>query len=138
MISNLRFDYPKLVSCWNLLWIPHIKREFDTFWPMHYTPNIIIPTLSLLGRPTPNKDFEMVQGYKISLKKIYKDVRIAMDIHEKFGAFVQSINNFLDPLAIDEQVFMDLITLWGYHCGDSIHLSTLATRLFSGCQFLII
>lgn len=78
---------------------------------MHYTPNIIIPTLSLLGRPTPNKDFEMVQGYKIALKKIYKDVRIAMDIHEKFGAFVQSINNFLDPLAIDEQVFMDLITL---------------------------
>ena len=57
--------------------------------------------LSLPGRTTPNKDSEVVQGYKIALRKIYRDVGIAMEVREEFGAFVQSTSNFSDPLAMD-------------------------------------
>ena len=58
--------------------------------------------LSLLGRIAPNKDSEVVQGYKTTLRKIYRDVGIALEVREEFGAFVQSTGNFLDPLAMDD------------------------------------
>jgi hypothetical protein len=35
---------------------------------------------SLPGRTTQNKDSEVVQGYKTALRKIYKDVGIAMEV----------------------------------------------------------
>jgi hypothetical protein len=40
----------------------------------------------------------VVQGYKTTLRKIYRDVEMAMEVREEFGAFVQSIGNFSDPL----------------------------------------
>jgi hypothetical protein len=95
--------------------------------PKYYHSRI----LSLPGRTAPNKDFEVVQGYKTALRKIYRDVGMAMEVREEFGAFVQSTGNFSDPLAMDDRGHMDPITWWGFHGGDSIHLSTLATRLLS-------
>ena len=95
--------------------------------PKYYHSKI----LSLPGRTAPNKDSEVVQGYKTALRKIYRDVGIAMEVHAEFGAFVQSTGNFSDPLAMDDRGHMDPITWWGYHGGDNIHLSTLATRLLS-------
>ena len=87
--------------------------------------------LSLPGRTAPNKDSEVVQGYKTALRKIYRNVGIALEVREEFGAFVQSTGNFSDPLAMDDRGHLDPITWWGFHGGDSIHLSTLATRLLS-------
>jgi hypothetical protein len=95
--------------------------------PKYYHSKI----LSLPGRTTPNKDSEVVQGYKTALRKIFRDVGIAMEVREEFGAFVQSTGNFSDPLAMDDRGHMDPITWWGFHGGDSVHLSTLATRLLS-------
>jgi hypothetical protein len=73
----------------------------------------------------------VVQGYKTALRKIFRDVGIAMEVREEFGAFVQSTGNFSDPLAMDDRGHMDPITWWGFHGGDRVHLSTLATRLLS-------
>ena len=73
----------------------------------------------------------MVQGYKTALKKIYRNVGIAMEVREEFGGFVQSTGNFSDPVAMNDRGHPDPITWWGFHGGDSIHLSTLATRLLS-------
>jgi hypothetical protein len=93
--------------------------------PKYYHSKI----LSLPGRTTPNKDSEVVQGYKITLRKIYRDVGIAMEVYEEFGAFVQSTCNFSNPLAIGDWGHLDPITWWGFHGRDSIHLLTLATML---------
>ena len=87
--------------------------------------------LSLPGRTAPNKDSEVVQGYKTALRKIYRDVGIALEVREEFGAFVQSTGNFSDPLAMDDRGHLDPITWWGFHGRDSIHLSSSATRLLS-------
>jgi hypothetical protein len=87
--------------------------------------------LSLPGRTMPNKDFEVVQGYKTTLRKIYRDVGMGMEVCEEFGAFVQSIGNFSDPLAMGDRGHMDPITWWAFHGGDNIHLSNLSTRLLS-------
>ena len=54
-----------------------------------------------------------------------------MEVRAEFGAFVQSTVIFSDPLAIDDRGNIDPITWWGFHGGDSTHLSTLATRLLS-------
>ena len=87
--------------------------------------------MSLPGRTTPNKDSEVVQGYKTTLRKKYRDVENALEVREEFGGYVQSTGNFSDPVAMNDQGHLDLITWWGFHGGDSIHLSTLATRLLS-------
>ena len=44
--------------------------------------------LSLPGRTAPNKDSEVVQGYKTALRKIYRDVGIALVVHEEFGGYL--------------------------------------------------
>jgi hypothetical protein len=113
------------------------KRWNKMTTPLHLLAYALHPkyyhskVLSLPGRTAPNKDSEVVQGYKTALRKIYRDVGMALEVREEFGAFVQSTGNFSDPLAMDDRGHMDPITWWGYHGGDSIHLSTLATRLLS-------
>jgi hypothetical protein len=59
--------------------------------------------IPLPGRTTPNKDSKVVQRYKMALRKIYRDVGIAMEVREEFGAFVQSTGNFSNPLAMDDR-----------------------------------
>eukprot|EP00253_Pinus_taeda_P026903 PITA_26903 len=95
--------------------------------PKYYHSKI----LSLPGRAAPNRDSEAVQGYKTALRKIYREVGIAKDVRDEFGAFVQSTGIFSDPIAMDDRGHMDPITWWGFHGGDSTYLSTLATRLLS-------
>jgi hypothetical protein len=93
--------------------------------------------LSLQGRTAPNKDSEVVQGYKTALRKIYRDVGMAMEVREEFGAFVQSTGNFSDPLAMDDRGHMNTITWRGFHGGDSIHLSDWEQgRLRILCMFI--
>eukprot|EP00253_Pinus_taeda_P004460 PITA_04460 len=69
--------------------------------------------LSLPGRTTPNKDFEVVQGYKTTLRKIYRDMGVAMEVCQEFGGFVQSTGSFSDPVAMDNRGHLDPITWWG-------------------------
>jgi hypothetical protein len=113
------------------------KRWNKMITPLHLLAYALHPKyyhskiLSLPGRTMPNKDSEVVQGYKTTLRKIYRDVGIAMEVREEFGAFVQSTGNFSDPLAMDDWGHMDPITWWGFHGGDSLQLSTLATILLS-------
>eukprot|EP00253_Pinus_taeda_P010692 PITA_10692 len=71
--------------------------------------------LSLPGRTPPNKDSEVVQGYKTTLKKIYRDMGVAMEVRQEFGGFVQSTGSFLDPVAMDDRGHLDPITWWGFH-----------------------
>ena len=54
-----------------------------------------------------------------------------MEICEEFEGFIKSTGNFSDPLTMDDRGHLDPITWWGFHGGDSIHLSTLATKLLS-------
>ena len=54
-----------------------------------------------------------------------------MEVRQEFGGFVQSTGSFSDPVAMDDRGHLDPITWWGFHGGDSIHLSTLAARLLS-------
>ena len=56
---------------------------------------------------------------------------VAMEVCQEFGGFVQSTGSFSDPIAMDDRRNFDPITWWGFHGGDSIHLSTLATKLLS-------
>jgi hypothetical protein len=113
------------------------KRWNKMTTPLHLLAYALHPkyyhskVFSLPGRTTLNKDSELVQGYKTTLRKIYRDVGMAMEVREEFGAFIQSTGNFLDPLAMDDRGHMDPITWWGFPGGDNIHLSTLATRLLS-------
>jgi len=79
----------------------------------------------------PNKDFEVVQRHNTALRKIYRDIGVAMEVRQEFGGFAQSTGSFSDPVAMDDRGHLDPITSWGFHGGDSIHLSTLATRLLS-------
>jgi len=95
--------------------------------PKYYHSKI----LSLPGRTAPNRDSEVVQGYKTALRKIYRDMGTAMEVHAEFGAFVQSTGGFSDPTAMNDRGHIDPITWWGFHGGESIHISTLATRLLS-------
>jgi hypothetical protein len=57
-----------------------------------------------------------------TLRKIYRDVGIAMEVHEKFGAFVQSTGDFSCYLVMDYWRHMDPITWWGFYGGDIINL----------------
>jgi hypothetical protein len=98
---------------------------------MHCTRPKILSFQNFVFTSTPNKDSEVVHGYKTTLRKIYKDVGITMEVGEEFGAFVQSTGNFLDPPAMDGRGHMDPITWFRFHGRDSIHLSTLAIRLLS-------
>ena len=77
---------------------------------MHCTLNIITQKLSLLGRTTPIKDSEVVQGYKKTLRKIYKDMGVAMEVRQEFEGFVQSTGSFSDAVAMDDQGHLDPIT----------------------------
>ena len=95
--------------------------------PKYYHSKI----LSFPGRTAPNKDSEVVQGYKTTLRKKYRDVENALEVREEFGGYVQSTGNFSDPLAMNDRGHFDPITWWGFHGGDSIHLSNLATKLLS-------
>jgi hypothetical protein len=115
-----------VIKRWNKMTTPLHLLAYSLH-PKYYHSKI----LSLPGRTAPNKDSEVVQGYKTTLRKIFRDVGIAMEVREEFGAFVQSTGNFSDPLAMDDRGHMDPITWWGFHGGDSVHLSTLATRLLS-------
>ena len=62
---------------------------------------------------------------------MYRDVGVAMEVHQEFGGFVQSTDSFSDPVVMDDRANLDPITLWGFHGGDIIRFSTLATRLLS-------
>eukprot|EP00253_Pinus_taeda_P004499 PITA_04499 len=113
------------------------KRWNKMTTPLHLLAYALHPkyyhskVLSLPGRTTPNKDSEVVQGYKIALRKIYRDMGVAMEVRQKFGGFVQSTSSFSDLVAMDDRGHLDPITWWGFHGGDNIHLSTLATKLLS-------
>eukprot|EP00253_Pinus_taeda_P025286 PITA_25286 len=74
--------------------------------PKYYHSKI----LSLPGRTAPNKDSEVVQGYKTTLKKIYRDMGVAMEVCQEFGGFVQSTGSFLDLVAMDDRGHLDPIT----------------------------
>lgn len=87
--------------------------------------------LSLPGGTMPNKDSEVVQGYKTTLRKIYRDMGVFMEVCQEFGGFLQSTGSFSDLVAMDDRGHLDPITWWGFHGGDSIHLSILATKLLS-------
>ena len=95
------------------------KRWNKMTTPLHLLAYALHPkyyhskVLSLPGRTAPNKDSEVVQGYKTALRKIYRDVGMALEVREEFGAFVQSTGNFSDPLAMDDRGHMDPITWWG-------------------------
>eukprot|EP00253_Pinus_taeda_P032378 PITA_32378 len=111
---------------WNKMTTP-LQLLAYALHPKYYHSKI----LSLPGRTTPNKDSEVVQGYKTALKKIYRDMGVAMEVRQEFGGFEQSTGSFSDPVAMDDRGHLDPITCWGFHGGDNIHLSTLATRLLS-------
>ena len=72
------------------------KRWSKMTTPLHLLAYALHPKyyLSLLGRTSPHKDSKVVQGYKTTLRKIYRDVGIAMEVREEFGGFVQSTGNF--------------------------------------------
>eukprot|EP00253_Pinus_taeda_P014332 PITA_14332 len=105
--------------------------------PLHFLAYALHPKyyhskiLSLPGRIAPNKDSKVVQGYKIALRKIYRDMGLALEVRQEFGGFIQSTGSFLDPVAMDDRGHFHPITWWGFHGGDNIHLSTLATMLLS-------
>ena len=66
--------------------------------PKYYHSKI----LSLPGRTAPNKDSEVVQGYKTALRKIYRNTGVAIEVRQEFGAFVQSTGSFSNPSTMDD------------------------------------
>lgn len=70
------------------------KRWNKMTTPLHLLAYALHPkyyhykNLSLPRRTARNKDYEVVHGYKTTLRKLYKDTGIAMEVHEEFGAFV--------------------------------------------------
>ena len=91
--------------------------------PLHLLAYALYPKyyhskyLSLPSRTAPKKDSEVVQGYKTTLRKIYRDVGTAMEVRAEFGAFVQSTGGFSDPTAMNDRGHIDPITWWGFHGG---------------------
>ena len=46
--------------------------------------------LTLPNRTAPNKDVEVVEGYKKAFKKMFTDPRVAAEIRDEFGTFASS------------------------------------------------
>lgn len=92
---------------WNKMTTPlHLLAYAYALHPKYYHSKI----LYIPGRTMPNKDSEVVQGYKTTFRKVYRDVGVAMEVRQEFGGFVQSTSSCLNPIAMHDQGHLDPIT----------------------------
>lgn len=87
--------------------------------------------LALPNRTAPNKDVEVVEGYKKAFKKMFTDPRVAAEIRDEFGTFASSDGTYADVDAMADKKEMDPIKWWNFHGAMTTHLQKLAIKLLS-------